>query len=45
MEIADIFHGITMKGGITKVVPVDFKELQTWLTLNTHFLKVILIFL
>jgi chromosome segregation protein len=29
MEIADIFHGITMKGGITKVVPVDFKELQT----------------
>jgi chromosome segregation protein len=29
MEIADIFHGITMKGGITRVVPVDFKELQT----------------
>lgn len=28
MEIADIFHGITMKGGITRVVPVDFKELQ-----------------
>ncbi|MGM0640606.1 MAG: chromosome segregation protein SMC [Thermotogota bacterium] len=29
MEIADIFHGITMKGGITRVVPVDFKEFQT----------------
>jgi chromosome segregation protein len=28
MEIADVFHGITMKGGITRVVPVDFKELQ-----------------
>jgi chromosome segregation ATPase len=30
MEIADVFHGITMKGGITRVVPVDFKELQAW---------------
>ncbi|MDN5343227.1 MAG: chromosome segregation protein [Oceanotoga sp.] len=26
MEIAEIFHGITMKNGVTYVVPVDFKE-------------------
>ena len=28
MEIAEIFYGITMKDGVTYVVPVDFKELE-----------------
>ncbi|HPX15509.1 MAG TPA: chromosome segregation protein SMC [Petrotogaceae bacterium] len=26
MESAELFHGITMKKGITRVIPVDFKE-------------------
>jgi len=28
MEIGETFYGITMKKGITYVVPVDFKELE-----------------
>ncbi|RAO98930.1 hypothetical protein PW5551_06950 [Petrotoga sp. 9PW.55.5.1] len=28
MEIAEIFYGITMREGITYLVPVDFKELE-----------------
>ncbi|AEX85568.1 chromosome segregation protein SMC [Marinitoga piezophila KA3] len=28
MEIADIFHGITMRDGVTHVVPVDFKFME-----------------
>lgn len=28
MEIAEIFYGITMKDGVTHVVPVNFKEMQ-----------------
>lgn len=28
MEIAEVFYGITMKNGITKVVPVNFKLLE-----------------
>ncbi|PNR95379.1 chromosome segregation protein SMC [Petrotoga sp. 9PWA.NaAc.5.4] len=28
MEIAEVFYGITMRDGITFVVPVDFKELE-----------------
>lgn len=28
MEIAEIFYGITMKDGVTYVVPVDFRELE-----------------
>ncbi len=30
MEIAEIFHGITMKDGVTRVVPVNFVDFQEY---------------
>ncbi|WP_240739311.1 hypothetical protein [Marinitoga lauensis] len=29
MEIAEIFHGITMRYGVSQVVPVDFKFIES----------------